>query len=78
VTEGRGGSRKLRAGGPGHHPTRGCWPSSTGRLLGYRYRPGDEPPPAGEPDPQGRDWLVLRDPPGASSWRSSRWPRCPR
>jgi catechol 2,3-dioxygenase-like lactoylglutathione lyase family enzyme len=34
------------------------------RLLGFRYRPGDEPPPAGEPDPQGRDWLVLRDPTG--------------
>ncbi|HEY8719259.1 VOC family protein [Pengzhenrongella sp.] len=29
-------------------------------LLGWRYRPGDEPPPAGEPDPRGKDWLVLR------------------
>jgi hypothetical protein len=29
-------------------------------LLGYAYRPGDEPPPAGEPDPRGDDWLVLR------------------
>lgn len=29
------------------------------RLLGLRYRPGDEPPPAGEPDPTGQDWLVL-------------------
>lgn len=26
-------------------------------LLGLRYRPGDEPPPPGEPD--GADWLVL-------------------
>ena len=34
------------------------------QLLGFRYRPGDEPPPAGEPDPQGRDWLVLRNPAG--------------
>ena len=34
------------------------------RLLGYRYRPGDEPPAPGRPDPQGRDWLVLRDPAG--------------
>jgi catechol 2,3-dioxygenase-like lactoylglutathione lyase family enzyme len=34
------------------------------RLLGFRYRPGDEPPPAGRPDPQGEDWLVLRDPAG--------------
>ena len=30
-------------------------------LLGLAYRPGDEPPPAGEPDPNGADWLVLRD-----------------
>jgi catechol 2,3-dioxygenase-like lactoylglutathione lyase family enzyme len=31
------------------------------RLLGLRYRPGDEPPPAGVPDVRGRDWLVLWD-----------------
>jgi catechol 2,3-dioxygenase-like lactoylglutathione lyase family enzyme len=30
------------------------------RLLGLTYRPGDEPPP-GQPDPQGQDWLVLRN-----------------
>jgi catechol 2,3-dioxygenase-like lactoylglutathione lyase family enzyme len=30
-------------------------------LLGYVYRPGDETPAAGEPDPSGEDWLVLRD-----------------
>jgi len=30
-------------------------------LLGYQYRAGDEPPPAGDPDPCGEDWLVLRD-----------------
>jgi catechol 2,3-dioxygenase-like lactoylglutathione lyase family enzyme len=29
------------------------------RLLGYGYRTGDEPPPPGEPDPAGADWLVL-------------------
>ena len=34
------------------------------RLLGWRYRPGDEPPAAGAPDPRGREWLVLRDPAG--------------
>ena len=34
------------------------------QLLGLTYRPGDEPPPDGEPDPQGRDWLVLHDPVG--------------
>jgi catechol 2,3-dioxygenase-like lactoylglutathione lyase family enzyme len=33
-------------------------------LLGWRYRLGDEPPPTGEPDPNGADWLVLRDPEG--------------
>jgi hypothetical protein len=31
------------------------------QLLGLRYRAGDEPPPAGEPDPNGQDWLVLHD-----------------
>lgn len=31
------------------------------QLLGMHYRPGDEPPPAGEPDARGADWLVLRD-----------------
>lgn len=33
-------------------------------LLGWPYRPSDEPPPADEPDPLGRDWLVLRHPRG--------------
>ena len=36
------------------------------RLLGYQYRPGDDPPPAGEDDPNRRDWLVLRGPAGGS------------
>ncbi len=31
------------------------------QLLGLQYRPGDELPPNGEPDPRGQDWLVLRD-----------------
>ncbi len=31
------------------------------QLLGLRYRPGDEPPAAGQPDPAGQDWLVLQD-----------------
>ncbi len=35
-------------------------------LLGYVYRPGDEAPAPGEPDPQGEDWLVLRDPDGVA------------
>jgi catechol 2,3-dioxygenase-like lactoylglutathione lyase family enzyme len=33
-------------------------------LLGLEYRPGDEPPREGEPDPNGADWLVLRGPDG--------------
>jgi catechol 2,3-dioxygenase-like lactoylglutathione lyase family enzyme len=35
-------------------------------LLGLRYRPGDEPPAAGEPDPNGQDWLVLRNSTGTN------------
>jgi catechol 2,3-dioxygenase-like lactoylglutathione lyase family enzyme len=31
------------------------------QLLGFEYRPGDEPPPEGGADPEGTDWLVLRD-----------------
>lgn len=34
-------------------------------LLGYEYRAGDEPPPSGEDDPAGRDWLVLVHPSGS-------------
>jgi catechol 2,3-dioxygenase-like lactoylglutathione lyase family enzyme len=34
------------------------------QLMGYGYRPGDEPPPPGAPDPAGTDWLVLLDPAG--------------
>ncbi len=29
------------------------------QLLGLQYRPGDEPPPPGAPDPHGDTWLVL-------------------
>lgn len=29
------------------------------QLLGLAYRPGDEPPGAGQPDPRGADWLTL-------------------
>jgi catechol 2,3-dioxygenase-like lactoylglutathione lyase family enzyme len=35
------------------------------QLLGLRYRAGEEPPPTGEPDPQGQDWLVLHDAAGS-------------
>jgi catechol 2,3-dioxygenase-like lactoylglutathione lyase family enzyme len=36
------------------------------QLLGLRYRPGDEPPAAGAPDPNGQDWLVLHDAAGTT------------
>jgi Glyoxalase-like domain len=35
------------------------------QLLGYVYRPGDEPPPPGQPDPRGEDWLVIQHQSGA-------------
>jgi catechol 2,3-dioxygenase-like lactoylglutathione lyase family enzyme len=34
------------------------------QLLGFTYRGGDEPPAPGEPDRNGEDWLVLRNPAG--------------
>jgi hypothetical protein len=37
------------------------------QLLGYEYRPGDEPPPAGVHDVQAHDWLVLRPPGGGTA-----------
>ena len=32
------------------------------KLLGFAYRPGDEPPAPGQDDERGRDWLVIHDP----------------
>jgi hypothetical protein len=51
-------------------------------LLGFVYRSGDEPPPPGEPDPKGQDWLVLRDRTGearmaiqqVAELKASTWP----
>lgn len=37
------------------------------QLLGYEYRPGDEPPAPGHPDPAGGDWLVLVAPSAAGT-----------
>jgi hypothetical protein len=34
------------------------------QLLGWSYPPDHEPPPAGQPDPDGDDWLNLRAPGG--------------
>jgi catechol 2,3-dioxygenase-like lactoylglutathione lyase family enzyme len=36
------------------------------QLLGLHYRPGHEPPAAGQSDPAGSDWLVLRDSSGTN------------
>jgi catechol 2,3-dioxygenase-like lactoylglutathione lyase family enzyme len=55
-------------------------------LLGLAYRPGDEPPPAGQPDPAGADWLVLRNSAGSpqlafaqvDSLPEATWPDGPR
>lgn len=51
------------------------------QLLGLEYLPGDEPPPPGEDDPNGRDWLVLVTPHGlrlafqqVESLPESTWP----
>ena len=37
------------------------------QLLGLAYRPGDDAPEPGQPDPNGEDWLVLRDATGQMS-----------
>jgi hypothetical protein len=36
------------------------------QLLGLQYRPGVEPPAAGQSDSAGHDWLVLRDSTGTN------------
>jgi hypothetical protein len=36
------------------------------QLLGFAYRPGDEPPAAGEDDERGGDWLALLSPDGVT------------
>jgi catechol 2,3-dioxygenase-like lactoylglutathione lyase family enzyme len=47
------------------------------QLLGFRYRPGDEPPADGTPDTQGQDWLVLRDATGTSRLAFQQVPHLP-
>ena len=37
------------------------------QLFGLRYRPGDEPPGVGQPDPKAEDWLVLKNPAGGAA-----------
>lgn len=56
------------------------------QLLGLEYRPGDESPPRGLPDPNGRDWLVLRSTKGEAKLAlqqvedlpEATWPEGPR
>jgi catechol 2,3-dioxygenase-like lactoylglutathione lyase family enzyme len=55
------------------------------QLLGWTYLEGFEPPPAGDPDPRGADWLVLLPPDRAfrlafqqvASLAPSTWPEGP-
>ena len=47
------------------------------QLLGLRYRAGDEPPPAGRPDPAGQDWLVLVDAAGSRALAFQQVPELP-
>ena len=47
------------------------------QLLGFHYRPGDEPPAPGKPDPLGQDWLVLRDPGGGRGLAFQHVPELP-
>ena len=54
------------------------------QLYDLSYRSGDEKPPDGEPDPDGDDWLVLRNDNGpnlafqkVAELPRSTWPRGP-
>jgi len=47
------------------------------QLLGFHYRPGDEPPPDGTPDTNGQDWLVLRDANGSLQLAFQQVPQLP-
>jgi catechol 2,3-dioxygenase-like lactoylglutathione lyase family enzyme len=47
------------------------------QLMGYHYRPGDEPPEPGTPDTNGQDWLVLRDAKGVRQLAFQQVPHLP-
>jgi catechol 2,3-dioxygenase-like lactoylglutathione lyase family enzyme len=47
------------------------------QLLGFHYRPGDEPPADGTPDTRGQDWLVLCDATGTSRLAFQQVPHLP-
>lgn len=46
-------------------------------LFGLHYRPGDESPVSGAPDPDGADWLVLRGSDGIGGLAFQRVPGMP-
>lgn len=47
------------------------------QLLGFQYRPGDEPPAGGSPDTKGEDWLVLCDANGSARLAFQQVPHLP-
>jgi hypothetical protein len=47
------------------------------QLFGLRYRPGDEPPGPGQPDPKGQDWLVLKSPARGAALAFQKVPELP-
>jgi catechol 2,3-dioxygenase-like lactoylglutathione lyase family enzyme len=47
------------------------------QLLGFHYRPGDEPLQDGTPDTNGQDWLVLRDANGSLQLAFQQVPQLP-
>ena len=55
------------------------------QLFGLAYRPGDEAPGPGQPDPRGQDWLILTSPAGGAvlafqkvgELRETTWPGGP-
>jgi catechol 2,3-dioxygenase-like lactoylglutathione lyase family enzyme len=47
------------------------------QLLGFHYRPGDEPPAAGTPDTTGQDWLTLCDANGSPQLAFQQVPHLP-
>ena len=46
------------------------------KLLGFHYRPGDEPPAAGTPTREATTGWCCATPPAPPGWRSSRWRTC--
>ena len=47
------------------------------QLLGFQYRPGDEPPADGRTDTNGQEWLVLCDSTGTARLAFQQVPHLP-